>query len=697
MTRETIEKIYAGFLGMDAGMLIGAPIENPYWTYERIRDYFGDMQRYPREYKHYAADDDINGPVIFLRALTDGRIKKGFTAEAAGETWLNYTRCGRGMFWWGGEDLSTEHRAYMNLKRGEKAPRSGSIDLNGRTAAEQIGGEIFIDTWGLICPGEPEKAAAYARTAASVSHDGEGLNGAAFIAGCIAAAFTAESIDEIIDAGLRQLPPECEYRTAVDTVRAFHGLHPENFRACRDYIAERFSERDYPGYCHIIPNGAVCVLALLYGGGELGRTIEISCMCGFDTDCNASNVGTILGVYRGLAGIPERYRRPINDSAVLSCASGYLNMLDIPGFAKELAAVASALRGEKLPEDIRLPRPGELLFDFTLPGATHGIRLSDYASHELRTRTDMGYASPGYLEMQIDGKVPPPADMSFKACFRREDFNEERYDPVFSPRVYPGQTVRCFMKSVQLAPAVITVTPYLTTSAGERLDFAPVVLPEGEWQEVAFAVPELHGVQAHDVGWNVAIEPVTKPWTHGKVLLDEITVTGPMDYTIDPARQNMEFGDVTPFSTNDGVTALESGALRFTSERDAQSFTGNYYTADGTVEADVTVVSGGGMLLLRAQGTRRYYALGFEREGHISIFRFDGGEKDELAGADFPWQAGETYHLRAKARGDKLSLSVNGEKLLKARDERFTYGMTGIAHADRAESLWKSFHITGEC
>lgn len=99
------------------------PVENPYWTYERLEEYYGNMEGYLREYRHYAADDDVNGPVIFLRALIDWG--KDFTPKQAGETWLNYTRCGHGMFWWGGEDMSTEHRAYMNLKRGVSAPKSG--------------------------------------------------------------------------------------------------------------------------------------------------------------------------------------------------------------------------------------------------------------------------------------------------------------------------------------------------------------------------------------------------------------------------------------------------------------------------------------------------------------------------------------------------------------------------------------------
>lgn len=85
MKKETIEKIYAGLLGMDAGMRLGAPVENPYWTYERLRDYYGDMRGYLREYKNYAADDDVNGPVIFVRALGDNPGAGKLTPEMVGE------------------------------------------------------------------------------------------------------------------------------------------------------------------------------------------------------------------------------------------------------------------------------------------------------------------------------------------------------------------------------------------------------------------------------------------------------------------------------------------------------------------------------------------------------------------------------------------------------------------------------------
>ena len=682
----TIEKMYSGFLGMVAGMRLGAPVENPWWTYDRLREYFGTITGYLREQKTYPADDDVNGPAVFLRALTDNG-GLDFTESQAGETWLNYTRCGKGMFWWGGEDVSTEHRAYMNLRRGILPPASGSIAQNGRVAAEQIGGQIFVDTWGLICPGDPQNAARLARKMASVSHDGEALHGAAFMAAASASAFTASSVGEVIDSALAQLPGDCRYRRVVDSVRAFHTEHPDDFRACRDYVERTFPN---PGGYHILPNAGVCILALLYGGGDFGRTIETAVMCGFDTDCNASSVGTILGVLTG--DIPARYRDPIRDTVVLSCVSGYLNMLDAPTFAKELAQTACRMRGEDPPE-WTVTRPGILSFDFAFPGSTHGLLLSERESHELRWRpAPYARTGRGCLELQIDGKDPAPAELSFTACFLRSDFDSERYEPVFSPRAYPGQRVSIRLRSVQTAPATVTVTPFVVCAmSGERYELPSTTLPEGDWTETAFIIPELGGDQAREIGWRIASELHEPPWAWGKLFVDSITVDGAADFTVRTAVQRMEFGEPTPFSTADAQASLADGMLTLTSDGRCQAFTGNYYAADTVIEADVTAECGA-CLLLRGQGTRRYYALGFTAPDRIAIVRYENGERTELASSEHR-RSDRTCRLRAEARGSGLSLCVDGRTLLAAVDDRLRYGMMGVCHESAGVSRWSGFRI----
>ena len=78
MRPEFIEKIYAGWLAKMIGIRLGAPIEG--WTYEKIRNAFGDLDHYLVDYRDFAADDDSNGPLFFLKALQDGR--NGFDLKA---------------------------------------------------------------------------------------------------------------------------------------------------------------------------------------------------------------------------------------------------------------------------------------------------------------------------------------------------------------------------------------------------------------------------------------------------------------------------------------------------------------------------------------------------------------------------------------------------------------------------------------
>ncbi len=375
MRAEFIEKIYAGWLAKIIGIRYGAPIEG--WTYEQIRNIYGELDHYPVDYHEFAADDDSNGPLFFLKALEDGRHGYDVKAQDVAEALLNYAPFEHGFFWWGGYGISTEHTAYLNLRNGIPAPMSGSIEQNGHTTAEQIGGQIFIDTWGLVSPGNPDQAARFAKEAASVTHGGNGIYGGIFVAVCISYAFIEKDIRKIIEKGLSYIPADCEYTRVVRKVMEFYDAHPENWHDCFRYIFENFGYDKYPGICHIIPNIAVMILSLLYGEGDFSRTLSVCNMCGWDTDCNVGNVATIMGVRNGLKGIEyEKWRKPINDFLACSSVIGSLNLMDIPFGAVYIAKLAYAVAGEKMPEpwgEIAEKRIDSCHFEF--PGSTHAIHV----------------------------------------------------------------------------------------------------------------------------------------------------------------------------------------------------------------------------------------------------------------------------------------------------------------------------------
>ena len=158
------ERLYAGVLGKIIGVYLGRPFEN--WTYDQIMADLGEINYYVHERLNkplIVTDDDISGTFTFFRALADYGGNSELTPQQIGQTWLNYIIEGRTILWWGGMGNSTEHTAFLRLKAGTPAPQSGSIKLNSQVVAEQIGSQIFIDAWGMACPGNPELAAEFAR------------------------------------------------------------------------------------------------------------------------------------------------------------------------------------------------------------------------------------------------------------------------------------------------------------------------------------------------------------------------------------------------------------------------------------------------------------------------------------------------------------------------------------------------------
>ena len=215
--RNYEQQVYAGVLGKIIGVYMGRPFEG--WPKAKIEERFGRIDRYVHEdlgKPLVVADDDISGTFTFVRALEDSGLYADTPDECFGDTWLNYVLENRTIFWWGGVGMSTEHTAFVRLVEGVRSPRSGSIETNGRTVAEQIGAQIFIDAFGMVSPGDPALAASLARRAGAVSHDGEAVHAAAVTAATTPAAGAWGTRPGLVDG---ELPP-----AEVRLVHFFDGL-----------------------------------------------------------------------------------------------------------------------------------------------------------------------------------------------------------------------------------------------------------------------------------------------------------------------------------------------------------------------------------------------------------------------------------------------------------------------------------------
>ena len=575
---DYFQKTYAGWLGKNIGIRLGSPIEG--WSRERIRETYGEITDYLVDYADYAADDDSNGPAFFVRALIDysRRIDKIGPREM-GLTCLNYVPDHHGFFWWGGYGVSTEHTAYENLKYGMDAPESGSIRQNGRTCAEQIGGQIFSDCWGFVAPGNPPLAAAYARKMSSVTHDGEGIYGGMFVAACISAAYTAGDISTIIQAALEVIPEECLYAKAVrDVMRFYRRDKGRSWQHCFDYVNEHYGYHKFSGHCHIIPNASVMILSMLYGQGDFSRTQSICNMCGWDTDCNAGNVGSILGVMAGIENIDRRWTEPVNDLLITSGVIGGLNISSIPQTAELFCRIGCDIAESEPPGlwNYQIdPAERRLHFDFI--NSTQAFRTETRGkgvSAAIRNSGEVRFEGHRSLKitargMAADGEVR----VFIKTYYRPSDLHDSRYDPAFTPIAFPGQTLKARLSGAgRTGGHPVNVKLFARdVNNGELYCSEPVRLGE-DWMEIEFRIPEAAGGLIKETGIILTggnHEPVSDE--AAVVFMNSFHISGRPCYTVDFLKERVEdFGagrtgihtEISQFTYLNGLWELDGGILK---------------------------------------------------------------------------------------------------------------------------------------
>lgn len=704
---DYLNRVYAGWLGKAIGVRYGAPIEG--WSYDRIRKTYGILNHYIADYKNFAADDDTNGPMFFLRSIDDYGLDA--TVEQMGLTWLNYAPYEHGFYWWGGYGISTEHTAYLNLRAGIPAPRSGSVEQNGEAVAEQIGGQIFIDTWGLVSPGNPRQAAELAGKMASVSHGGNGIYGGQFIAACIAEAFVESNIEKVIQAGLSVIPPDCAYRRMADAIIAFYKEKPGNWEDAFRYVQNNFGYDRYPGVCHIIPNSAVIILSLLYGGHDFDQAINICNMCGWDTDCNVANVGTVMGVLLGLEGIDyDRWRSPINDFLAASSVMGSMNIMDIAKDAAYMAALGYRLAGETPPDDVIAIINGKTArFHFELPGSTHGFRAA--AEHG----STLGYkimnsaerASGGSRSLKLVAPSFPAYEgdvcgikLFYKTYYASTDFSDSRYDPAFSPIFYPGQNISCQVCCDTNISGSITACLYIYDTNSGKITEGEAIEVREVFTKLFMPVPAMEGACISEVGVLFrsadACSGALCAW------MDDFDISGSPDYTIDFAKEHMDMWnglhtEVSQFTRLKGLWYLTENALNGSCSDFGEAYTGDVNFRDFTFTATLRPQLGQWHgINVRVQGAVRSYALVLAEGGTLKFMKNENGYRT-LCETDYPWKCGSRYRLSIQAVGNKFVISEGDKELMRYADTDRPYlnGAIGASVRDGSRCHFLDFSICG--
>jgi ADP-ribosylglycohydrolase len=328
---DVLDRVHGGWLGRACGCLLGKPVEKI--PRAGIREILVATGRWPlagwftavglpdevarrwpwnrrsaptslaENIDGMPEDDDLNFPMVALDVLEHRG--HGFTTDDVADAWLAGLP--------GGRVFTAERVAYRNLLDGLAPPQTALVRNPFR---EWIGAQIRADVYGWTNPGRPAQAAREAWRDARLSHRGNGLYGAMFVAAMCASAVVRKpgEIEAVLADGLSVVPPKSRY---ADAVRwgAELGRSELPLDAALDRLESEFGAHHW---VHVLNNGALVAFALARSRGDFAEGICTVVTGGWDTDSNGATVGSVCGALSGAAALPEEWTKPLHNRVASS-------------------------------------------------------------------------------------------------------------------------------------------------------------------------------------------------------------------------------------------------------------------------------------------------------------------------------------------------------------------------------------------
>lgn len=252
-------------------------------------------------------DDDIHYTTLALIMLEAHGA--ALTTEDVARTWLNYLPVGM--------TFTAERAAYRILlnRAHEWFPqgREPGFDLNecsDNPYNDWIGAQIRADLYGWVAPGNADLAARLARQDAQLSHRGDGISGAVFVAALGAEIPVADSLAAAVASAKTYVPQDSGAALAIELGASAAG-DPEGPAMIRHNYASLSP-------VHTLNNLALVVWALLSHPDDFGAAIGDVVAAGLDTDCNGATVGALWGLQG--KPIPEPWLSPWQGKVALTLA-----------------------------------------------------------------------------------------------------------------------------------------------------------------------------------------------------------------------------------------------------------------------------------------------------------------------------------------------------------------------------------------
>jgi len=287
-TAQKLEKAFGCLIGLAIGDSIGDQARSPenHALFGITRDMVADVSW---------STDDTEFALLVAKELIDAR--GDLTTPAVVEAWLEHVVSQNDLGVKGGE---SEKGAAWNLKNGLRPPLSG-VD---NSYNDSDGAAMRVAPVGIVCAGDPQRAARLAAVDACISHAGDGITGAQAVAASVAVAMTGGSVDEIISAGRQFIPDDSWLGRRFDL--AMHIIQEAQFKTWEAWDALHLRLR--AGYraanAEALPE-AYAIFKLT--GGDFVEGVLLAANFGRDADTLAALVGAWAGARHGARAIPEKW------------------------------------------------------------------------------------------------------------------------------------------------------------------------------------------------------------------------------------------------------------------------------------------------------------------------------------------------------------------------------------------------------
>jgi hypothetical protein len=287
-----------------------------------------------------------------------------------------------------------------NILNGIDPPESGHWLNNPH--ADDIDFQIEADFAGIMAPGMPNAASAICDPIGHIMNSGNGYYGGVYMAALYSNAYVMDDISQVVEKSLAVIPAQSSYYKCMRDVIDWCKQYPMDWKKTWGLVEEKWGEDiGCPDGVHAdfnidaTINSAYVIMGLLYGNGDLDKTMDISTRCGQDSDCNPASAAGILGAMIGYRAIPEKWAKGLEMIEDLDFKYTNISLNDAYGLSFRHALEVIRRNGGEVGEDevkIKVQEPVAVPFEENFPG---------YKILE-RRKIDRTFVSTEETEIKID-------------------------------------------------------------------------------------------------------------------------------------------------------------------------------------------------------------------------------------------------------------------------------------------------------